>query len=355
MENDGAATVGVVVVSYRSEDVIFECLESLLASTGVRLRIVVVDNASPTDTADKIVHWANGKLQFQKPADSPLPDLQPSAKPIPITQSKAGETLGPLGPLTLIRSDVNLGFAGGVNVGLRALRDQVDWYWILNPDCVAPPDTAAAFVRAAGQNPGFSLMSSRTLYYARPDLIQTDGGQVDRRTGACRQISYGARAAETQLPNAQELDWVTGANMFVSPQFLAEAGLMEEDYFLYYEEVDWAHRRDGRPLALASDAVVYHHGGTTIGTGSVDRRPSPFANYFNHRNRIRFAKRRLGRAPLMAYLFGFAKAARLLPIGAFDEAMAIVAGMLELRPSAEIMGRISDPRAARLAFGRHVP
>lgn len=126
---------------------------------------------------------------------------------------------------------------------------------------------------------------------------------------------------------------------------------MPEQYFLYYEEVDWAAQRGALPLRLLPDALVYHHGGTVIGTASSTRRASPFANYFNYRNRLMFARRHLpGRAPIV-WLYSIAKAGQLLLIGAPDEARAILAGVLGLRPSASVTDRIKDPAARRLAFG----
>jgi GT2 family glycosyltransferase len=354
MAVESLATVGVVVVSFCSKDVIIECLETLLASDGVKLKIVVVDNASPDGTPQALKAWASGEAPYLQPDGSPLPATVPAAKPLALRVLAEGEPAGSLGQLTLLQSSVNRGFAGGVNAGLRALEGQVDWYWILNPDCAVPNYTAREFVAATADNPGFALMSSRTVYYDHPEQVQTDGGLINRHTGMCRQEGYGA-ALTTRLPDAANLDWLTGANLFVSPEFLKRAGPMIEDYFLYYEEVDWAFRRGGMPLALAPGALVYHHGGTTIGTGSIARRPSPFANYFNHRNRIRFAKRHLGGWALGAYAYGIAKAGQVLLAGAADEAYAILAGMFDLRPPQSVVQRFPDPRAARLALGRRAP
>lgn len=352
MAGEGPATVGVVVVSFCSQDVVLECLETLLASEAVKLKIVVVDNASPDGTPDALQAWADGEVPYIHASQSPISPFTPAPKPLAMRVITADDAVGELGQLTLIRSDANLGFAGGVNVGLRALKGQVDWYWVLNPDCAVPPGTAAAFVAAAADNPGFALMSSRTIYYDNPDRIQTDGGLIDRLTGSCRQEGYGA-ALSAALPEASGLDWLTGANLFVSPEFLKRAGPMTEDYFLYYEEVDWAFRRGDMPLALAPDAKVFHRGGTTIGTGSITRRPSPFANYFNHRNRIRFAQRHLARWPVGAYAYGVAKAGQVLLAGAADEAYAILAGVFDLPPPRSVARRFPDQRTARLALGRH--
>jgi GT2 family glycosyltransferase len=344
-------TLGVVVVTYNSADVIVECLETLLASEGVALRIVVVDNDSADRTVDTILDWASGAVPFVPPAASPLPPLDPASKPVAIRVLAGDDPLEELGPVTIIRSDVNRGFAGGVNIGLKRLRDQADWYWVLNPDCAVPPATARTLVDAAQKRPDFALMTCRTLYYDHPDRIQTDGGTIDRFTGGGQQRNIGASASSAPRPTSAELDWVTGANMLVSPIFIERAGLMEESYFLYFEEVDWAFRRGELPIVVVA-ADVFHRSGTSIGSGAFGRRPSPFSNYFNHRNRIRFARRHLSRFPIGGYLYGLAKAGQLLLKGAPDEAYGIVAGMFELRPPREVTERLRDPRTAELALGR---
>jgi GT2 family glycosyltransferase len=152
-------------------------------------------------------------------------------------------------------------------------------------------------------------------------------------------------------PKPGELDWVSGANLVASKRFLQAVGLMREDYFLYFEEVDWAFRRGDLPIVFLTDAVVYHHGGTAIGSGSMMQRASAFSEYLNYRNRIRFSRRFLGRPPLGAYLYGLAKAAQSLLRGEVEQATAIVAGVLELRPPRPVASRIDDPEVAALAFG----
>jgi GT2 family glycosyltransferase len=343
--------LGVVVVTYESSEVITECLESLAASKGVSLKIVVVDNASSDDTCAVIRAWASGERPFQRPSISPVPPRDPVTKPIALTELSEPFTPVDLGPITLIHSAANRGFAGGVNLGLRALQGQVDWYWILNPDCAVLESTAAAYANAATASPGFGLMTGKTVYYHQPDLLQTTGGRLNRRTGVCVQRDYG-RPVSLADPSPEALDWATGANLVASPDFLNRAGAMEEDYFLYYEEVDWAFRRGDLPIVFTPESMVYHHGGATIGSGGVGRRPSAFSNYFNHRNRIRFARRFLTGVPVGAYAYGLAKAAQLLLLGRLGESYAVVCGLFELPPPAVITRRFHDPAVLELAFGR---
>ena len=254
-----------------------------------------------------------------------------------------------------MRAPANLGYAGAVNLGLSVLAAQpeVTLLWVLNPDCVVPPGTPAALVRAQAAAGRFALMGSRIVYHGT-DRIHADGGRVGRWSGLCASVNRKAPAGTTLPPDPGAIDYVIGANMVVSREFLARVGPMREDYFLYYEEVDWALRRGDLPLAFAPDAIVYHHGGTAIGTGRPDERPSAFANYFNYRNRMRFMRRfHPARLPL-AYLINLALIGRSLFCDDPARIAAALRGLHGLPPPPEVARRIG-PEAAVLAFGPAAP
>lgn len=351
------SVIGVVVVTYRSSDVIVECLESLLASQGVTLKVVVVDNASPDGTVALIRDWASGAAPYVRPANSPLPAGPPVTKPVALSEWVEADGAPPpdeLGPLTLLHARLNRGYAGAVNMGLKALKGRVDFYWVVNPDCAVPPQTAAAFAAWTRETPGFGLVGSPVLYYARPDTIQTAGGAVSRFTGNCRHRCPDQPLSALEGLSGEGLDWVTGANLVVSPAFLEKVGYMREDYFLYYEEVDWAFRRGGFPIDFLPHAPVYHHGGTSIGSGTMLRAASAFSDYLNYRNQTRFSRRFLSALPVGSYLYGLGKAVQLvLRGGGLAGAWPIVAGALELPPPKVVAQRIDNPQVAALAFGRH--
>jgi len=254
--------------------------------------------------------------------------------------------------LTLLRSPVNGGFAYATNRALEVLHADpaLGLFWLLNPDCQVLPDTAAQFLAAAGDGE-FGLMGGRVVYLSRPDLVQTDGGRVSRLTGLCTSVNLSRAVAEAHMPAASEIDYITGASCIASRAFLDTVGLMQEDYFIYYEEVDWALRRGKLALRQAPSAVVLHHGGTTTGTGSFDRRPNPFSNYFNYRNRMRFMCRFAPLGVPVALAYGLAKAVQLGLLGAFAESWSVVAGLLSLPPPAAVRDRL-DPAARTHAFGK---
>lgn len=332
--------LGVAIVAFNSADVILACLDSLLGSTDVRLRVAVTDNSSTDTTAADVRAWAEG--------------LARRRGDFSFEERGEGDDSPPRATVTLIRSGVNRGYAGGVNAALALLaRDSaIALFWVLNPDCEVPPEAAARYA-AHGADGAFALMSGRTLYRDPPNRIQTDGGRVNRWTGVCSSANAGRDPATTAMPEAGALDFLTGANIVASRRFLERAGPMVEDYFLYYEEVDWAYRRGDLPLRVVEDVTVFHHGGTTIGSGTATRRATPFANFFNYRNRVRFQRRHNPAAVPVTLLHAVAKAAQLAIQGARDEAMGIVRGAFGLAPPRAVAERIADGEARRLAFGHH--
>ncbi len=324
----GSTGIAVVIVSFQSADVLGACLESLACSAHPLARIVVCDNQSADGSADAVRQWANRHALA-------LAEISPDA---PLPGARA----------VLVHMGANRGYAGAVNAGLALLATDpaIGLFWVLNPDCMVLPETAGAFCRAAAEAPGFGLMGGRLCYIDPPGIIQSDGGQVSRWTGICRNVNQGLRAAVTAMPDPRTLDFISGASLVVSRAFLEQVGPMAEDYFLYYEEVDWAARRGSLPIRLAPGATTLHHGGTVIGSGAVNRRAQPFALWFNNRNRMRFVRRfRPGALPV-AWAASMARAARLVLEGDLAGATAAFRGLLGLPPPAAVAKRLPE------GFGR---
>jgi GT2 family glycosyltransferase len=323
--------LGIVIVTFNSRDVIIECLESLFAAAEAEaLEILVVDNASIDGTVEVITQWARRQLAGCPDGDA---------------LNKAQEDVGPKevthGRLRVLPSGSNRGYAYGVNKGIREFwnREDIGAFWVLNPDCAVPPHTPAVF-RSFARTQLFGLASSRCLYMENKAIIQTDGGRFSRATGVCRSLNARQMAADTPLPSDGDLDYVSGANMLVSREFIATVGFMAEDYFLYYEEVDWAYRRGDLPLRLVPAAEIYHKGGTSIGSGSLHTQPSVLSNYFNHRSRLRFVRKFLKRSYVLALGWSAAKSIQVAFKAGVPQALALMQGALNLPPPKAIRERL---------------
>lgn len=340
--------LGVVVVSFNSSDVLFDCLESVMAARDITLHVVVVDNASTDGTPRLLRDWAAGHTPYIPPNDIPF-DLTACEKPLALAMGQAAQGAAP--GLTLIEAPTNLGFAGGVNLGLACLaaNPTIERFWILNPDGIAAPGTPEAFVRAVVPAKGFSLMGGRVTYLNPPDQVQIDGGTLNARTGVTGNLNLGRDIRDTPPPSISDITFITGASMVASRTFYDTVGPMREDYFLYYEEVDWAMRRGNLPLALCPEARVYHRAGTAIGSPTLGRIASPFSLYFKHRGRMRFMRRFYPRALPIAWAYSVAKAGQMMLKGNYTEAMALIAGSRDAAPPQVVRDQIG-PNAAQLAF-----
>jgi len=334
-------SVGVVVVTFNSSDVIIGCLESLLAQEGAEPRVVLVDNASTDATVAIVREWAARRAEAG------------TADPLHEVAGRLGDTDPISTHFTLLHSPVNRGFAGGVNLGLAYLAADpgVQHFWVLNPDAYAEPQATQAILAAARQTPGYGLISGRVCYAEPMHTIQSDGGRINWRTGVTSNINMQRNASETPLPEPSQIEFVSGANMVASRRFYETAGPMKEDYFLYYEEVDWALRRGKLPLIVAPGFITHHHAGTSIGSHTPNRIATPFSYWFLYRSRMRFIRRFRPAAFPLALAYATAKAFQLCMRGAFPQATTLLGAVFGLPAPKAVRGRLSA-EAAQIAFGK---
>ena len=338
-------SLGVVIVSFNASTELLDCLESLLAAPDVALHIVVVDNASSDDTVAQFEAWASGAAPYVPPEDLPFA-LTAAPKPLALVDAQANaRTNAPATPqITLIRSAVNLGLA------CLAANPAINRFWVLNPDSVVAPETPLAFATYHGDAARFSLMGGRVTYVDPPDHILSDGGIINYRTGVTSNLHQGRDASQTPAPQT-EFDFISGASMVASRAFYETAGPLPEEYFLYYEEVDWALRRRDLPLVFCPEARVYHRVGSSIGSRTMTRVATPFSTYFLYRARMMFLRRYAKGGLAGAWAYALAKAGQLALKGHRAEAVALLAGSWGGAPPKAVRARLSV-EAAKLAFDR---
>lgn len=351
-------SIGVVIVTFNSGSEAVDCAETLLASaaaSGVPLRVAIVDNDSTDDTIACLKAWISGDAPYVTPPDVPFP-VRPVAKPLPFTEGTP--ELPPAASddalqIALIQTGANRGFAGGVNAGLAYLAryPDIQHFWVLNPDSLVMPDTVGNLAKGIAESGPYSLMGGRVNYIDPPGKIQIDGGLVNWKTGVTSNYNVGQPIDATAPPEPSQYDFVTGASMVASRTFYERVGPLREDYFLYYEEVDWAMRRGDLPLAYCKGMDIYHRAGTSIGSPTVERPATPFSQYFKHRGRIRFIRR--FRPASLPFALGYTAAytVKMLLMRAWPEAWAVITGSLGLKAPSAIRRRLGAA-AAKIAFGR---
>lgn len=277
----------VVTLNWNRPEETCACLDSLLATDYADFAIVVCDNHSSEDAIAAIRRWAVGKagtaggdfLREHEGANSAAAAATPPAR------------------VTLIHTGANLGYAGGMNVGLRyalAMQD-ADYCWILNNDTEPDPRALGALVARAEADAHIGLCGSTLVEFHERDRIQAFGGAAYTPWSA-RSRAIGAFSRVQAVPKdpaevERELAYVNGASILVSRRFLHEVGLMDESYFLYSEEHDWAYRgmQQGFRLGYAPASIVYHMEGATIGTSASGG--SELSLFYLYRSKAMFAAR----------------------------------------------------------------
>jgi GT2 family glycosyltransferase len=187
--------------------------------------------------------------------------------------------------VTLLRSDVNLGFAGGNNVGVRhALEQGAGWVVLLNNDATIAPDAIDGFEAAAAQRPDAGVLAGKVFYDEPPDRIWFAGQRFRPVLGySGRPRGYG----KTDGPAYDEVvdtDRAVGALMAVSRPTLERVGLMDDDLFIYVEDVDWClrARAAGFGVVFAPAARAWHR----ISASSGGEQVSTSTLYYGVRNTI---------------------------------------------------------------------
>jgi GT2 family glycosyltransferase len=185
-----------------------------------------------------------------------------------------------------IRSDKNLGFAGGNNLGIKEASG--DYLFLVNNDTEFTENLVATLVSTLDTHPEIGIVCPKIRYFDKPDTLQYAGftkmnyytarnhciGQFEKDNG-----QYDSQTGETGFAH--------GAAMMVRKEAIAKAGMMSENYFLYYEEMDWCDhiRKAGYTIWINMQALIYHKESISVGTNSQ------LKEYFLNRNRILFIRR----------------------------------------------------------------
>ncbi|MDE2400459.1 MAG: glycosyltransferase family 2 protein [Burkholderiales bacterium] len=304
--------IAILLLNWNGWKDTIECLESVFRLNHTNFCVIVCDNASVDGSLEKIKLWADGHLAAPDFGVALPPTSKAPSKPIPWVeytraQAEAGGLTDDTSPLVLIQTGANLGFAGGNNVGLRyaSSRKNFDYVWILNNDTIVEPDSLTHLVTRMREKPKAGICGSTLIFYHQPHVVQALGGaEYNEQWGYVTPI--GMFQPAEQACSADEIEhrmaYVVGASMLVSMNFIQDIGLMSEDYFLYFEEIDWAFRAKGKyTLAFSSESKVYHKEGSSIGSSSTANQ-SMLATKYLYRNRIIFIKKFFKRTRLLSCL-----------------------------------------------------
>jgi GT2 family glycosyltransferase len=264
--------VCIIVLNWNRPQDTIECLESLISFVRKGLAsIIICDNGSTDDSEARIREWAEEYFCIQAVEADDLGCAHYKGDP---------------SDLIFIQTGGNRGYAGGNNVGIHyaLCQRQFEFVWILNNDTVVDKNALTALLRCARQHPQVRVFGSTVLDYTCRQHVQSAGGYRYFPVFTIIKPVYGGNILYEVMQRSDEvvLDCVNGAALFARTCLFRELGLLNEAYFLYYEELDLAKRMEkkGYNARWCKNSLVYHKGAITTGGGTrLNRRGSWTANY----------------------------------------------------------------------------
>jgi len=232
--------VYIILINYGTPNDTIECLESIIINNYKFFQVVIIDVANLNKSAEKITRW------IEQNNDSRF---------------------------TLITEKQNKGFSHANNIGISYALSQKDagFIWVLNNDTVISDNSLKALMSCYNKQKStlkVGFIGSKTMDYNNRSLIQNVGGTFNKWTGYSTLLGMGETDKKQYDRNLYAIDYVVGASMFFHASLVEEIGLMPENYFLYYEDIDWSitAKRKGFTNITCIDSVIFHKQG--ISTGS---------------------------------------------------------------------------------------
>ncbi len=337
-QRSAAPDTGVVIVNWNSWSETIEALEAVFRMDGFEGPVVVCDNASGDGSLEHIRQWAAGELcalpENRDPEISALV-IPPVKKAFRWASLQCAEVeTFPLSVevlasrLWLVECSENRGFGAGSNTGIKLLQrmPQIQNFWLLN--CDALP-AKRAYRELKNELPLLRqplICGSVLMEYWKPSAIQSCGARFNPLLCSMSDNFKGRLGSSLpDMENVHHVDYPVGASIIVNREFLGSVGLMCEDYFLYFEELDWVMRLGWPSKAfVVTSSLVYHKGGSTTGAGDSYRNRPLKTDYYFLRSRILFSTKFGGLASIMvigASIVALAKRALLFDGGAFRNAL----------------------------------
>ncbi|MEF2231530.1 MAG: glycosyltransferase family 2 protein [Pseudodesulfovibrio sp.] len=243
-----------------------------------------------------------------------------------------GERLAMRGLEGRVRQQGNKGFAAGCNTGIRiALALGAEYIWLLNNDTVVEPSALKELMACAEKNPK-SIIGATVLDFEFPGTIQVAAGfRYHPFLSVIQALHRGRPVGEIPSLSAEQLDYVYGASLFLPASIYNRVGPFDENFFLYYEELDFCirARRIGATLLWCRDCKVRHVGGGAVQTAAASTASYGLAAYHEARSTLLFTRKHYPAAlPAVLFLRLFAKPILLLFRGKWRQLGAANKGLL---------------------------
>ncbi len=274
--------ISAIILSFEETETTIACLESLIHLSPSLTTIIVCDNNSSEDCKQTLLDWGTNQFRTENIAvfDNGFTDQ-------PIRQAK----------FVFIQNGANIGFAQGNNPGIRyALACGSGFIWLLNNDTTVHPEALKHLLSCSKQDQS-NIIGSTVVFDDDKTTVQCAGGcTYNPATTIFKPAMGGTKVKDAVNMNnpPPHLDYIYGASLFVKQQVFQKCGLLNEDYFLFYEEIDLCRRalKAGFKPRWCRDSIIYHKVSQSVGKPNAsDRKKTAFANYHENLSTLLFTRR----------------------------------------------------------------
>ena len=258
--------VSIIILNYKSEKLTIDCVKSVLCSDYANdsFEIILLDNNSTNDSYSLLSKELNGYKN-----------------------------------ITILKSEKNLGFSGGCNLGIMASRGE--YIILLNNDTLVPRDWLTKMVEYARSNKDIGIIGTKILFSSKNNLINNAGSYLTSK-GDGGDIGFKQKDLG-QYDHPKEVFSICCANMLIKRELLSEAGLLDNRFFMYYEDTDLCYRARlmGYKILYVPDPAILHCHAASLGEWS------PLFTFYVLRNKLFVHMKNSNTKVLANVLFGYVK------------------------------------------------
>ena len=249
--------IAIIIINWNTYQLTFNCLKSLKACTYNNKTIFLVDNGSKDGSGDKIA------LEF--------PDIN------------------------FIKNEINEGFTGANNKALKViLKQNFDYVLLLNNDTVVKPNFLSLLEARMDSDQNLAATQPLILDFPNKNTIWNAGGSFNSFFCLFK-TRFKGMIYNPKLKIDTYTQWISGCCILVKIAVIKKVGLLDNRFFIYFEDADWSIRMTnlGYKLGVVPESIIYHHssGSNVKNNTSSEGNLSPYSHYLNVRNHIYLIKK----------------------------------------------------------------
>ncbi|NNC85159.1 MAG: glycosyltransferase family 2 protein [Bacteroidia bacterium] len=263
--------VYIIIVHFGQVSDTVACVESVLKQNANYEKIVIVNNSENEVDWKKQLNDQSGKLEF-------------------------------------IITEANNGYAFACNTGMQFVSKNYnpDYYWILNNDTEVDEVSLKTLLNCASDKINTGLIGSKIYHINKRNVLQGVAGAYNKVLCVTKHVGKGETDNGQFDEGKFSFDYPLGVSLFVRKAFVDEVGMMSDDYFIYFEELDWAYRakKTKWDVGICTASKIYHKGGASTGAMKENRNAkSALSDFHAIRSRVLFTNKYLKMYKPFLYLF----------------------------------------------------